>query len=202
MALPLTPMLDAIAAVLRAELAVLGEAHVLSEPQHPEHEVQLLAGGNDGASLLISFEECFAKVNKTGNLADWLFPLFRREAPVRQSCDYVLFSNFNDQLCVLLIELKSGGSARAVDQLANTRLLVEWVLRVVARVETTSAPMAAALSAPVVRAVTFKVKAPYPKGIAQGLAYKPHAGVVDLPVATLPYSKYRVRHLWSGQVAE
>lgn len=200
MALPLTPMLEAIAAVLRTELTVLGEPHVLGESLHPQHVIRLLAGPKDPKSLLISFDRGTDKLRRGANLADWLFPLFRRESPVRQSCDYVLFSDFNDKLCVLLIELKSGGSTGAVDQLANTRLLVEWVLRVVARIETTPPPMAEALSAPVVRAVTFKVKAPCPKGITQGLAYQPHVDVPDLPVATLPFSKYRVWNLWAGQV--
>lgn len=201
MAKSLTPMLQAVAEILRAELAVAGEPLVLEELREPDlGDVRLETAPQEHASLLISFEQCFKALGSAGNLADWLFPLVRREAPVRQNCDYVLLSEVKGYLCVLLIELKGVNSTGAAEQIANTRLLVGWILQMVARARQSDSSLAAALASPLIRGLIVKPKAPRAKDVSQGLAYLPHEIFKDLHFTTVPYGTYRLRYLWAGQV--
>lgn len=57
-----------------------------------------------------------------------IFPFFNREKGLKQICDYILFTEQNDRLYVLLIELKCG-NVSALPQLTASQYFVEYLIK-------------------------------------------------------------------------
>ena len=125
------PTVQRIADAIRLELHVA--TPFLLEEQNPtgRHQpVEIREARGQADALVVSFDQCFSRLSRTGNVAEWLFPLFREGEGLRRSCDYLVFYERDQNLWVLLFELKSRTSEGARDQLASTRLLADYLLSV------------------------------------------------------------------------
>jgi len=124
---------------LRPELKVAGPPFELNEPKETTRPPCRIVRAGKGQALVVCFEHCLAAWNahrhpdKALDLADWLFPIFDRKEGLRQSCDYVIFSEGRSALHVLLVELKGKNPGDPLPQLRSAQLLVDWILRVAAQ---------------------------------------------------------------------
>ncbi len=190
--------IGAIARVLREEAQcdqLPNHTLELVEPRRPRQEpVRLLRC--EGA-LAQSFDSCLELLSEArrkgetcscadswAHLPSWLFPLLRQGQGVRKSCDYVVFYQKRDTLWVLLIELKSRHGGAASDQIACTRLLVDYLLAVAAYsgLEQVSRKY---------RGIVFNEKASPPKYRGQPLPYRAQ-GRARLECITMPRRSYHI----------
>lgn len=62
-----------------------------------------------------------------------IFPFFNRQKGLKQICDYILFTEQNDRLYILLIELKRSTGA-ALPQLTASQYFVEYLIKSAKRI--------------------------------------------------------------------
>jgi len=84
--------------------------------------------GKDHGALVVSFDQCFSARVGSGNLADWLYPLFDYSFELRCSCDYLCFQSRGDVLWVVMFELKTAHASGARHQIACTSLLARYLI--------------------------------------------------------------------------
>ena len=82
--------------------------------------------------LLYKFDKTMKKEYKGG-----LFPFFAKNAKVCSICDYILFSEFNGKLFVLILELKKGKN-KTRPQLEAAKCFVNYIISTLNRVNNMS----------------------------------------------------------------
>lgn len=195
-------MLEAITSVLREDLFLtIGETISLTEPSQPDRRAAVLVQPRRGPpALVVSFETCLTRLpGARRDLPDWLYPLLLPDVDCRGSCDYVLFREVRETLFVLLIELKGANVSHASDQLANTRLLVDWLLDIAAYRSTGAFSAQSRGPARLYRGVIFKEGMHNPRGVGNGFTYAPYRRMSDFSIVTLPYSRFNLQTFWTGQ---
>lgn len=189
--------LSAIAAALRPDLILAGNPITLVEPTQPERWPVVLdpAYGNY-PYLAVSFENCLRALGRPqSDLANWLFPLLEPGQDMRASCDYVIFCDVGGEIRVLLVELKGEHREEADEQLANTRILIDWLLDTVAFHAGHVPALARDRSARAYTGVIFKISKGNQRRQANGLSWVRHEKMRDLPLTTRPYQQWRLADL-------
>lgn len=190
----MSAILDDIKAVLRPELDVTASPIRLEELQEPDRPPILLKWKERQKALVISFEHCLKALNKS-DLPGWIFPLFQPNQNIRKSCDYVIFCEVHDGIFVLLVELKGRHKEQAEDQIANTRLLVDWILDLASFKSTGHFRGDTRGPARYYRSVIFQIGASYRHGHT-GIPYLVHPKMSDLKITSLPYGPYLLQDFW------
>jgi hypothetical protein len=124
------PFVQAIFESLRPELRVCPIELQESNPEGRHPPIRL---GKSDEALCVSFDQACTQFNR-GPLADWLHPLLCPRRHLRKSCDFVVFHQHRAELFVLFFELKSADSGQAREQIACTRLFIDYLLDLVVRV--------------------------------------------------------------------
>ena len=123
---------------------ILLPSAIISEPvlqeTNPEGSHDSIAIRHADDALFVSFEQwfrqhkCFGNpCNNIGDLADWLYPLFRRIAGLKSSSDYLCFVARENVLWVVMFELKNNHTDAARRQIASTSRLAEYLIAVALR---------------------------------------------------------------------
>ena len=192
--------IEALARVVREEALCEWSQHQLQlmEPQRPRQKPICLRLRRFDGVLALSFEQCLEALSEArrkgetcscadswAHLPNWLFPLLRHGEGLRKSCDYVVCHQKGDTLWVLLIELKSRHGGAASNQIACTRLLIDYLLNVAAY------RAGLEIVSPEYRGMVFNEKASAPKYRGQPLPYSP-AGKAGIRRITLPRRSYYI----------
>ncbi len=198
-------IIEALANVVRTELQCSHPLKLVERQESQQPRVRILRSEK---SFALSFEQCIEQLSVTQcsstHLSNWLFPLLkesrklRHMRSVRRSCDYVIFYPKSNKLWVLLVALKSRSSGKPFEQIANTRLLVDYLLAV-ALFYSGEDDVQRNRRGIVYRGIVFKNKArPQKWGRHQGITYIKNGDMKDVPLGVAMRRDYHIEKLCCG----